>query len=251
MKLDFEKVGNAVGALQGSTLDGVGSAVLDIVVSGDLGDNDMIGSAVAGIKNAYDNGTPIADAVKTTGDIIKVVDSLNKGDENLAESFEDLVEGLTEATLDLLPDVIKTDVLVSFGIPKEYADSAFGVIETLLRELLKLQGAEDYNNEVDAILSLYNFATTGLEDFKEEDIPGIVEYAIKSDAIYNTLNSVSTSNPFGIEITNEADREAVADAIEKYYAEDKASEADKQRVYDVYSAIARLLGVENEVELAK
>ena len=46
--LDFEKIGNAVDSLQGSTLNNVGSAVLDIVVSGDLGKNDMISSAVSG-----------------------------------------------------------------------------------------------------------------------------------------------------------------------------------------------------------
>ena len=251
MKLDFEKVGNAVGALQGSTLNGVGSAVLDIVVSGDLGNNEMIGTAVAGIKDAYDNGTPISDAVKTTGDIIKVVDSLNKGEEELAQSFEALVKGLTEATIDLLPKVITNDLLVSFGIPEEYASTSFGVIETLLRELVKLQNAADYDNEVNAVLSLYNLATGDLSNFKEEDIPGVVEYAIKSDAIYNTLNSVSTSNPFGIKIETEADRQAIADAIEKYYNEAKETEADKQRVYDVYMAIARVIGVESEVELVK
>jgi len=255
MKLDFEKVGNAVGALQGSTLDGVGSAVLDIVVSGDLGDNDMISSAIGGIKDAYNEGKPIADTVKTAGDVIQVVDAMNKSEgeatEDFAEAFEDLVRGLKESTLDLLPDIFRTEVLVSFGIPEQYADSSFGVIETLLRELVKLQGAEDYDNEVNAVISLYNLATSDMSDFKEEDIPGVVDYAIKSDAIYNTLNSVSTSNPFGIEINDEEDRKSIADSIEKYYEEDKATEADKQRVYDVYTAIARLLGLENEVELVK
>ena len=257
MKLDFEKVGNAVGALQGSTLNGVGSAVLDIVVSGDLGDNDMISSAIGGIKDAYNEGKPIADTVKTAGDVIQVVDAMNKSEgestEDFAKSFEKLVRGLKESTLDLLPDIFTTDVLVSFGIPEEYAASSFSVIETLLRELVKLQGAANYDNEVNAVISLYNLATSDLDNLEEEDIPRVIDYAVKSDAIYNTLKSVSDSNPFGIKLEDESDRNTCANELEEHYNEaiETAPAAEKQRLYDVYSAIAKLIGVDDIVEFTK
>lgn len=254
MKLDFEKIGNAVGALQGSTLDGVGSAVLDIVVSGDLGKNEMLSAAVSGIKDAYDAGTPIADTVKTAGDIIGVVDSMNKGDEDFAQSFEKLVKNLKESTLDLLPSIITDEVLTSFGIPEKQAKPAFKVIEKLLRELLKLQGAANYDNEVNAILSLYEFATGDLSKVEEDDVPEIVDYAIKSDAIYNTLVSISNEdeNPFGIEITNENDIKHISEILDKNYEKDMADPANnKERVEGVYKAIATFLGISDSVSFGK
>ncbi|MBQ8448007.1 MAG: CvpA family protein [Clostridia bacterium] len=255
LKLDFEKVGNAVSALQGSTLNDVGSTVLDIVVSGDLGDNDMISSAVGGIKKAYNEGKPVSETVKSAGDAIKLVDAMNKADGEKTEDFEtafkNLVEGLTETTMGILPDILKKDVLVSFGIPEEHTSASYDVIETLLNELMKLQGTDNYDNEVNAVLALYDFATGDMSNVKEEDIPKLTGYAIDSTAIYNTLNSVSTSNPFGIKVENEGDRNTIAEYLDKYYAIDMEEEADKQRVYNVYAAIARVIGVENNVSYMK
>jgi hypothetical protein len=254
MKLDFEKVGDAVGALQGSTLDCVGSAVLDLVVSGDLGKNEMLGATISGIKDAYDAGTPIADTVKTTGDLLDVLDSMNNGGENLAESFENLVKNLKQSTLDLLSNVITDETLISFGIPEEQTKPAFKVIEKLLGELLKLQGAEDYDNEVNAILALYEFATGDLSNVGEDDIPELVDYAIKSDAIYNTLVSISEEeeNPFGIEFTNEDDLNYIAEKLDENYEKDIADSAnDKERVNGVYKAIATFFGVNDRVNFGK
>ena len=254
MKLDFEKVGNAVGALQGSTLNGVGSAVLDMVVSGDLGKNDMLGATISGIKDAYDAGTPIADTVKTAGDIIEVVDSMNKGDEDFAKSFDKLVKNLKQSTLDLLSSIITDETLISFGIPEEQTKPAFKVIEKLLSELLKLQGAADYDNEVNAILALYEFATGDLSNVDEDDIPGLVDYAIKSDAVYNTLVSVSEEdeNPFGIEFTNEDDLKYIAETLDENYEKDIVENANnKERVEGVYKALAAFFGVSDRVSFGK
>jgi hypothetical protein len=215
----------------------------------------MISSAVGGIKDAYNEGKPIADTVKTTGDFIKVVDAMNKSEgdntENLANSFESLVKGLKESTIDLLSDIITDEVMISMGVPEEHAGAAFSVLETLLRELVKLQGAADYDNEVNAVLSIYKIATSGVDKIKTEDIPELAKYAIDSDAIFNTLNSISTSNPFGIDIKTPETREDIANAIEENYAKSLETETDKQRVYDVYMSVTKLLGLEVEVELTK
>ncbi len=255
MKLDFQKIGNAVGTLQGSTLNGVGSAVLDIVVSGDFGDNDMISSAVGGIKDAYNEGKPVADTVKTAGDIVKLVDAMNKSEgettADLTSSFENLVKGLTEATLDMLPDILTDDVLVSFGVPEKHTDSSYEVIDILFRELVDLQGEAYYDKEVEAVLSLYNLFSKANNSLKDEDLEEFADHAIDSQAIFNTLNKVSGSNPFGIKISSQSERDRIADSLEKYYAEDKAVEADKQRVYDVYTDMARFIGIENEVTFEK
>lgn len=257
-KLDFEKVGNAVGSLQGSTLNDVGSTVLGMVSSSEtLGSNEMVSSAVGAIKDAYDKGEEIAETVKTTGDILDLVTEMesNKGNEGTSEglinSFEKLVKGLTETTLNLLPNIITDEVMMGMGVPEEHASAAYGVIDTLLRELMKLKGAADYDNEVNAVISIYNIATSGVENIGKEDLSKLSGYAINSDAIFNTLTSVSASNPFGIDIKSESTRKDLADAIEEGYAKDVKDAADKQRVYDVYDAVAKLLGIEDEVELTK
>ena len=81
--------------------------------------------------------------------------------------------------------------LEDMGIPAEHADAAYSVVETLLRELMALKGAADYTGEVNSILSLYEIAT-GTEEFTEDDIAELVSYGIESDAIFNTLVSIST-----------------------------------------------------------
>jgi len=74
----------------------------------------------------------------------------------------------------------------------------------------------------------------------------LVDYAIKSDAIFNTLVSVSTSNPFGIQIQDETTRTNLINAIEDHYAQS----AQTQRERDIYYAVATLLGLDEEVKLA-
>ena len=115
----------------------------------------------------------------------------------------------------------------------------------MLTELMQLQGAADYTTEVNAILHLYDLATTGIENFTEDDIPALVACAIESDAIYNTIVSISVSNPFGIEIPDEAMRAQLADGIEEFYAQ--SGQTPRER--ELYNAVAALLGVDAEVDL--
>jgi hypothetical protein len=84
-----------------------------------------------------------------------------------------------------------------------------------------------------------------MEDFEKEDINKLVDYAVKSDAIFNTLNSVATSNPFGIEINTESTRTTFIEAIEEGYA----ASGKTQRERDIYNAVAKMLGLDAEVNL--
>ena len=110
---------------------------------------------------------------------------------------------------------------------------------------MNLKGAADYDNEVNAILSLYNLATSGMEDFTEEDIPKLAGYLMDSDAIFNTLVSVSTSNPFGIEIEDEATRADLVEGIEEFFAQSGKS----QREREICIVIAKILGVDDMLNL--
>lgn len=248
--LDFEKIASAVTELQDSNLKDVGSSILDIVVSGDLGENDMISDVVGAVQEGYDKGEDIGGVINTAGDLLDIGAAMNgnpeENQEALVNSFTSLINNLNEYTIELLPSIFSTDTITSMGVPAEYAAATYSVVETLLTELMKLQGAADYTNEVNAILHLYDLATTGVENFTEEDIPELVTCALQSDAIYNTIISVSGSNPFGIEIPDEATRTQIADAIEEYY-ETHSDHSSRERA--LYQAVATLLGLDAEVNL--
>ena len=248
-KLDFEKIASAVTTLQNSPLKDLGSSVLDMVVSGDLGANSMVSDMISAVKDGYEKGEDIGGTIGTAGALIGLGSAMGNNGENSQEamvnSLTDLINNLNDYTISLLPTILSKDTITGMGVPAEYADATFNVIETLLKELMKLKGAEDYTNEVNSILSLYNLATTGLEQFKEEDVADLVNYAIESDAIFNTLVSISTSNPFGIQIEDETTRANIANAIEDNY--EKSGKT--QRELDIYTAVATLLGLEDEVKL--
>lgn len=248
-KMDFEKVASAVTSLQNSPLKDVGSAVLDIVASGDLGDNSMLGDALGAVKEGYEKGEDIGGTISSAGALIGLGSAMsgeNGADqEAMVNSLTSLINNLNEFTIGLLPTILSVDTIASMGVPEEYAAATYSVIETMLKELMKLKGAENYDSEVNAILSLYNLATSGMEDFTEEDIPQLAGYLMESDAIFNTLVSISTSNPFGIEIEDAATRKELVEGIETYFAESGKT----QRERDICTAIATILGVEGDLKL--
>ena len=245
--LDFQKVGDAISALQNSELKNVGSSLLDIMVAGDLGSNSMVGDVLGAIKEGYDNGEDISGAVNSTGALINMGAAMD-GDnqEAMVNSLTDLINNLDEFTIGLLPSVFNADTMASMGIPTAQMEATYNVFETLLKELMKLKGAEDYDNEVNSILALYKLATAGLDKFTKDDIGRLAGFAMESDAIYNTLISISSSNPFGIEITDPAAQAELAGAIEDNYAQSGKTPREKE----IYIALAKLLGVDEAVKLA-
>lgn len=247
--LDFEKIASAITELQDSALKGVGSSVLDIVVSGNLGDNSMVSDILGAVKEGYDNGEDVGGAITAAGDLISIGSAMNgdreENQEALVTSFTSLINNLNEYTIELLPSILSADTITSIGIPAELADATYGVVETLLTELMHLQGEEDYTNEVNAIVHLYDLATTGIGGFTEEDIPELVRCAVESDAVYNTIVSISVSNPFGIQIPDESLRGEITEGIEELYAQSGRTQWE----WDLYNAVAALLGLDAEVNL--
>lgn len=247
-KLDFEKIAGAVTELQNSSLKDMGASLLDLVAAGDLGGSSMMGNVLGALKEGYENGEDIGGTISTAGALISLGAAMSGGEEGqeaMVNSLTSLINNLNDYTIGLLPSIVSTDTITGMGIPTEYADGAYGVIETLLKELMKLKGAEDYNNEVRSILSLYNLVTAGAEELTEEDIGELAGCAVESDAIYNTLVGISVSNPFGIEIGDDGAQAELAKMIESSYAESGKT----QRELEVYNAIAMLLGLDAQVDL--
>ncbi len=253
-KLDFGKVAEAIVDLQDSTIKDVGSSVLDIVASSDLGKNDMISNAIDTIKEEYENGNEeIGGAIGSAGALVGLMgatggDGEENDEEAARESIKTLTENVNEFTVQLLPDILTSDTLESMGVPPEQTKATYDVFETLFDELvlLKKSAPENYDNEVEATLAIYTMATSGIDKFGTDEIGKLIDYAEKSEAIANTLNSIKGSNPFGINISDKQKRTDIIKLIEdKYYNESGKTAEDKA----LYLSVARMLGLESEVKL--
>ena len=247
-KLDYDKLAGAVTELQNSPLKGVGSSLLDVVASGDLGQESIVGDVLGAIKEGYDNGEDIGGTISTVGALVNLGTAMGSGEANqevLVDSLTSLINNLNEFTISLLPAILSDDTIASMGIPAEYAKAAMNVIETLLKELMNLKGAEDYTNEVNSIQSLYNVITQGAGTFTPEDLMDLVEYAKNSDAIFNTLVSISGSNPFGVTYPDAASRDAMIQIIRDGYAQTQKTQKDQQ----ICNAIASLVGLGDALNL--
>ncbi len=249
LKLDFNKVANAITDLQNSPLKGVGSSVLDIVASSDaLGDNAMISGAIGAIKDGYNNGEEVGGAIGSAGALVGLVGSMNgeggANEEAAVNSITSLINNLNPFTITLLEQILSDETLIEMGVPAEYTKPTFDVLTTLLTELMALQGSENYDKEVDAILSIYNLATKGGEGVAEDEAKKLINQAAQSDAIYNTIVSIGTSNPFGLELS-ENELADFAEDIEEAYDESPKTEKDKR----FYEAIAKMFAVDDRITL--
>ncbi len=249
LKLDFNKIANAITDLQNSPLKGVGSSVLDIVASSDaLGDNAMISGAIGAIKDGYNNGEEVGGAIGSAGALVGLVGSMNgeggANEEAAVNSITSLINNLNPFTITLLEQILSDETLIEMGVPAEYTKPTFNVLKTLLTELMALQGSENYDKEVDAILSIYNLATKGGEGVAEDEAKKLINQAAQSDAIYNTIVSIGTSNPFGLELS-ESELYDFANDIQEAYEESPKTEKDKR----FYNAIAKMFAVDDRIEL--
>ena len=191
--LDFSKIADAVTELQGSNLKDVGSSMLDLVVSGDLGNNALVSDAIGAVKDSYDKGEDLGGTINSAGALVILGSSMGNGSaskEDVASSFKDLVQNLNETTLKLLSSVLSEESLLSMGVAKEYASIAFDVVDALLRELMELKNSIGYEDEVNMVLSIYDILSAG--KFEQEQLPELVNKMLKSSVIMNTLERVST-----------------------------------------------------------
>ena len=192
-KLNFEKIAEAVTTLQNSTLKEVGSSVLDIMIYGELGDNEMISTAVTAVKESYDNGDNISGTINSAGALIVLGTTMSDGStaaENIVESFTTLVKNLDETTMKLLPSILSDETFATLGVAEKYRKIAYNSVESLLRELMALKETENYDNEVNAILAVYEILTGGNMKDKEK-LSELIGHALKSEVLLNTLNKLS------------------------------------------------------------
>ena len=105
--------------------------------------------------------------------------------------------------------------------------------------------AADYSAEVDAVLEIYDLAMGGVNSFREEDIQTLIDSAMKSDAIYNTVIVLGDSGKVLFKIETEDQREFMIDAIEDYYDESEKTEKE----HKLFMAFATAIGLDKDIEL--
>lgn len=193
--LDFTKIADAVTELQNSNLKEVGSSMLDLVVSGDLGaSGDLVSNTIGAIKDSYNNGEDIGGTINSAGALIVLGTTMGNGGEgskeNIANSFKDLVQNLNETTLNLLSTVLSEESLISMGVERAYAEIAYDVVDALLRELMELKNSSNYDGEVNTVLAIYDILSAG--DIEEEQLGDLIRQMLKSQVIMNTMDRVTS-----------------------------------------------------------
>lgn len=243
--MNFTLLADAVSELQKSELKEIGGSVLDIVASSELGSSSAVSGAIDTVREGYNNGEDLGGAIGTVGTIINLGSSLGgsaAGDrDTVTQSVADLIEHLNEYTIDLMLVTISSGAFV----PEEYTEATCKLVETLLRELLKLKDSLSYDNEVDSILVLLNLLTSGADRISRENVIDLMECAERSDAIFNTLMSVATSNPLGIRFPDDTVSREFASAVEEYYS--RSEQTQKNR--EICSAVASLFGIDEQVNI--
>lgn len=246
--LDFDLLGDAAAKLQNSNLKDLGSAFLDMFASGELGNNSLVREFLFTVKEHYDDGDDIRGITGTAGALIGLASSMEEGSmdrDKQARAVNGLINNLNAETVDILLSVFSEEKLADMGVSAEYTNSTYVVVETLFLELLKLEGEDDYENEVDSILILLEIVGSSGTGIEQENMEDLARCAMESDAIYNTLMSISGSDPFGIEIKDKELCKVLEEDIESAYAKSGKTERERK----IYYAIAALLGIEKNVSL--
>lgn len=213
---------------------------------------------------AYINSATAVESggVKTTlgnelGTLLELVQTVLQSD--LLAGLEDpealgQLMGDQESMSSLLQNVFRSEVLseavpgmlvTAMGLPEEISGAASDVFETVRAELMKLEDEEEFNKEVDAVVALCNQITAGTQESPEESMADLFTYAEQSDVIYNTIVSISETDPFGVEIDDAATRVNMANTIAQAYAQTGKTDKDQ----GVAQALAKLLGVDAELNL--
>lgn len=238
--INFDSLSDAVTELQHSNLKGVGATFLDMLAAGDPGSSRMVRDVLETVKDGYESGEDITALTDTAGSLINLASSLEGSNREVQqESVRSFILNLNSETVDILVSLLSDEMFTEMGVPAQYAASTRAVFKTLLTELGKLEGAEDYENEVHSTLLLLRLITTDPDGLSAADIARFAQCAAESDAIFNTLMTIAEENPFGIKIENGALRVELTNAINDFYAVGGKTDRDRE----VCRAVASLLGL--------
>jgi hypothetical protein len=186
------------------------------------------------------NSANYEEEVNTVLEIYDILSAGNIEDEQAAELVRQMLKShVIMNTLDRVStDILSAELLISLDVPEKYAEEICTAIAACIDEMLTIRNAntEDYNAEIDAIVSML----ISLEDNDQDDkalAKELVDFAKNSDVLYNVLMKVSDS--IVIEV-DENDREDIKKGIEEYYGETEKTEKDRA----IFNAVAKLFAVE-------
>ena len=236
--LDFNSIAAVVTALQNSELNGVGAALLDMVLYGEAGENATVRNLIATLKTHYENGDDLTGFFGSAGALLAMVSSTGESGDKVVAHMHELINNLDATSAEMIVSALSEDALVDLGIPEEHTGTAHAVVESVITGLADLKDSENYEAEADAIVPVLEMLTGDVSELGSEEIVQLAESTASSEVLHNTVVTLSETEDVDLALEDKELSRDVESAIREKY-EQSESEIERQR----YRDFAALLGL--------
>ena len=222
---------------------------------------------------ASDREGGYAEATNTIANTLNTITTAtdkNASNEDKTNATANMIHGINKDNAELITSMITGDMLGNFGALNDKADLISSSLKSLIYNMAEYKEGnpdeESVNREAEAVTLVISLAIAGSNDdsiFNEtaedgvEVMEGVVgmdvdtfiakmlDSVVVTETVSDTVDEAEEPNPYGITYGSEKERENVAEAIEKYYAEHAVGNDEelKEKLYDV----AFLMDVEVEL----
>ena len=236
--LDFNSVALVVTALQNSELNGVGTALLDMVLYGDAGENATVRNLIATLKTHYENGDDLRGFFGSAGALLAMVSSTGESGSKIVAHMHELINNLDATSAEMIVSALSEDALIDMGIPEKHSGTAHAVVESVITGLADLKDSENYEAEADAIAPVLEMLTGDVSELGTEQIVQLAESTASSEVLHNTVVTLSETEDVDIALKDKKLSRDVESALREKYKQSE-SEIERER----YRDFAALLGL--------
>lgn len=268
--LDVDALKDMIKDLQKSEIlgDSSNSLIQAVLESKQMKDSGIDGSELFEDITEAGGLDTVADTVGVVQETVKLVDILKASNgkitdpsqkKELEENIKYLVENMSDSTAKLITKQITPDKLAKYGVkdPKQ-ADAVSTIITNVLSTMSekKSLNSEEYKKETDAILHLYDVATTlsgttkTLSDLKS-DLDDIVKTVLESEIICESIvktafdGNTPKSNPLMLTSKmGDNDIKLIVDSLNRYSDSNYSKVSDKSKFNKELEAIAIIFNVD-------
>lgn len=268
--LDVDSLKDMIKDLQESEIlgDSSNSLIQAVLESKQMKDSGIDGSEL--FEDITESGglDTVADTIGIVQETVKMVDSLKASNgkitdpaqkKELEENIKYLVENMSDSTAKLITKQITPDKLAKYGVKdSKQADVVSNIVTNVLSTMSEKKSldSEGYKKETDAILHLYDVATTlsgttkTISDLKS-DIDDIVKTVLESEIICDSVvktafdGNTAKSNP--LMLTSKPgnnDIKLIVDSLNKYSDSNYSKVADKSKFNKELEALAIIFNVD-------
>ena len=236
--LDFNSIALVVTTLQNSELNGVGTALLDMMIYGGAGENATVRNLIATLKTHYENGDDLSGFFGSAGALLAMVSSAGESGDKVVANMHELINNLDATSAEMIVSALSEDALIDMGIPEEHSGTAHAVVESVITGLADLKDSENYEAEAEAIAPVLEMLTGDVSELGTEQIVQLAESTASSEVLHNTVVTLSETEDVDLALEDKELSSDVESALREKY-EQSESEIERER----YRAFAALLGL--------